>query len=502
MIHSWAHICTLLVIFAGHAHAQVVVWPGNGHGYEVVLEPGSWLKSQSSASQRMYSGMSGHLAAINSDEESRFLTATYGTVVQANVDAIWTGGLQKVGAAEPDGGWGWSTGEPLSYVNWDTFEPNNAFGTEDRIVLRPAPDSFLWNDVTGSWQGRGFIVEYGPVVPLEEVFWVGDQATCDGAIAPLAGSFHHGNNWLNYTPPHLLSVPAEAVFELNHVTPGGTNSGTTNSSPRYIYFGDFLDQRLAPCSSVFVGGGPAQVDALTMSSGQWTFDFSSPDGPTDGYLSVIDSTLIAYQGGGGLSPVVSLSLKNGVMSSGSVRIGGIGAGILEVSSTAILDSQMVVVHANGQLIGDGTASGNVIIDGGRMDPGFSPGTFTINGDFELTATSLVRIGIGGHMPTHHDRIVAGEDILLAGTVQIDFVDAFVPMVGDQFELFRAGSVFNDANAQYDLPSGYEISSLGSGLFQITAVPEPSLTMLVVLGLMSCMRCRMCASAPKTESSAV
>src|SRR5215216_4699575 len=67
----------------------------------------------------------------------------------------WLGGLQPPGSIEPAGGWMWHTGEPFSFLGWNTGEPNNNAGNEDRIDLfgYRAPLGDLWNDKAGNVAG-------------------------------------------------------------------------------------------------------------------------------------------------------------------------------------------------------------------------------------------------------------------------------------------------------------------------------------------------------------
>ena len=80
-----------------------------------------------------------HLATLTSQEETDALTRPilYG-------GDFWIGLFQRAGAAEPDGGWRWVTGEKLEYTNWDEGEPNNFAGIENHGEFLSV--SGKWND--------------------------------------------------------------------------------------------------------------------------------------------------------------------------------------------------------------------------------------------------------------------------------------------------------------------------------------------------------------------
>ena len=99
--------------------------PANGHEYSL-LQRSSWTEAQQTALE-----MGGHLAVIRSEAENAWITATFGT--HGGVPRhIWIG-LVQVGDV-----FRWVNGEPTSYSNWASGEPNNAggaLGNEDWAEL-------------------------------------------------------------------------------------------------------------------------------------------------------------------------------------------------------------------------------------------------------------------------------------------------------------------------------------------------------------------------------
>jgi len=133
----------------------------------------------------------------------------------------------------------------------------------------------------------------GALASAHQIFWYGDQATCDGTYAPSQGAFLHGNNWLNFIPP---GTSDEAAFYSELPNPL-QSSGTLGAAPYKIHFGDFNDARpFGSCNSSLIPGGPTSVGSVVVGSGDdWEFYFNSPGGPSNSApLTVLGNTTIAY----------------------------------------------------------------------------------------------------------------------------------------------------------------------------------------------------------------
>lgn len=137
------------------------------------------------------------------------------------------------------------------------------------------------------------------------------------------------------------------------------------------------------------------------------------------------------------------------------------------------------------LAGSGEVTGNVVVNGGTIAPGSSPGTVQINGDLQLLAGSVLQMEIGGLTPgTEYDRLIVTGNSTLAGEVEISFVNGFVPQVGDSFELFQTNGSFSAVGRVHvvNAPAGMSYAaSLSEGLVTITSVPEPSSITLALGG---------------------
>lgn len=115
-----------------------------------------------------------------------------------------------------------------------------------------------------------------------------------------------------------------------------------------------------------------------------------------------------------------------------------------------LNAQSVVINA-GQLRGAGMINGSVTVNGGQINPGNSPGTLEITGDFVLTEAGTLHMEVGsdGLDPAGYlyDQLIVGGDYdlqggllkfsLLDGIGIADFESDFV--IGDFFRHGTSGS---------------------------------------------------------------
>ena len=124
------------------AQSAPVFNPANHHWYALVPSgaDGSWLNAELNAQ-----ALGGNLVTINDAAEEAFLRANFGT------DPRYWIGFNDVAV---EGIWVWSSGEPVTYTNWDSGEPNNSMPPdpegEDYAVLN-------WNAATGGWNDWGHL---------------------------------------------------------------------------------------------------------------------------------------------------------------------------------------------------------------------------------------------------------------------------------------------------------------------------------------------------------
>src|SRR5215831_10672657 len=126
--------------------ASPVRWVGNGHFYDVVLAPAtiSWEGANAAAI-----AAGGYLATVTSSAENDFIFGFINNVrFWHGYSGPWLGGYQDPGTQQPNANWRWVTGEPWSYSNWQTGQPNDSGGkAEDKLQFGFGPIAAVWNDI-------------------------------------------------------------------------------------------------------------------------------------------------------------------------------------------------------------------------------------------------------------------------------------------------------------------------------------------------------------------
>lgn len=169
-------------------------------------------------------------------------------------------------------------------------------------------------------------------------------------------------------------------------------------------------------------GGPEAGDDGDVFVGASFVDFSVPVGGT-GTLNVT--------GGGS-----ELTVVDDIFVGAPIDLGGGGTsnGTLTVGDGGTINADRVVIGAGGVLNGNGgVINANLVVDGGTVAPGASPGILTVNGDFEVLNGAL-QIEIGGDQPGEFDVLnILGDFIATEPfTIDIAFIDDFAPEEGQSF----------------------------------------------------------------------
>ncbi|MEE4294568.1 MAG: C-type lectin domain-containing protein, partial [Xanthomonadales bacterium] len=150
-----ATFAVLLLAWALPLAAQPVECADNGHFFELVPGGVDWATAEAGAAAMTRNGVSGYLATIASAAENACVKAASGS------SRAWLGGND----IDVEGTWVWVTGEPWSYTNWNTGEPNDS-GGEDCLEMRGGTAS-NWNDIPcGFTAVGGYVVEFEPGVEI------------------------------------------------------------------------------------------------------------------------------------------------------------------------------------------------------------------------------------------------------------------------------------------------------------------------------------------------
>jgi hypothetical protein len=133
----------------------------NGHYYQYVTTPVTWDAAAAAITANTdgvftFNGLTGYFATVTSAEENAFIKDKVGTA------AAWLGGSD----AAVEGTWKWvggpEAGNTLTYINWNSGEPNNSGSNEDALQILSGGTG-QWNDLSAASQTLGYVVEYGGV---------------------------------------------------------------------------------------------------------------------------------------------------------------------------------------------------------------------------------------------------------------------------------------------------------------------------------------------------
>lgn len=134
--------------------------PANGHRYTKITDNASWVDSE-----QLATSLGGHLATINDASENEWV---YSTFLPYNFDWMWIG-LYEVDYNQRT--WAWSSGEPLTYLNWAPGEPSGP-GAEHWVAMEgPSYWDGQWADLSTPWSPP--IVHIGVVEVVPEPATIG-----------------------------------------------------------------------------------------------------------------------------------------------------------------------------------------------------------------------------------------------------------------------------------------------------------------------------------------
>lgn len=117
-----------------------------GHRYALILLPLNWHEARHFAER-----YGGNLAAVTTAAENEWIVQTF--TLPALGRSLWLGGTDE----GTESYWRWTDGEGWRYENWGRPEPNNEYGVEHALAMRP--DGW-WMDADGHSLRLPFIIEW------------------------------------------------------------------------------------------------------------------------------------------------------------------------------------------------------------------------------------------------------------------------------------------------------------------------------------------------------
>lgn len=137
-------------------------------------------------------------------------------------------------------------------------------------------------------------------------------------------------------------------------------------------------------------------------------------------------------------------------------------GLTTVNGTLRADDVLI---SGGTLRGGGLIEADVVMLGGTLAPGNSPGVLSIDGDYTQGTGATLAMELGGFLPGFEYDVLDVSGIAnLAGALEVDLLPGFDPAVDAYFDLLLAEDILGEFDS-VELPT----SSLGT--FSLTYVRE-------------------------------
>lgn len=152
----------------------------------------------------------------------------------------------------------------------------------------------------------------------------------------------------------------------------------------------------------------------------------------DGILRVTGNAQIGVGLGSGS---MLIQTRSQVQIDGTMTVGGPGIGNVTVHGR-IVGLGLVRAVPGGIVNGSGRITARKVENGGTIAPNLSPGTLTIEGDYEQFEDGVLEIEVAGLEPGQFDVLHITGNATLAGTVDLKFIDGFVPKPGDSVDFVK------------------------------------------------------------------
>jgi T5SS/PEP-CTERM-associated repeat protein len=171
---------------------------------------------------------------------------------------------------------------------------------------------------------------------------------------------------------------------------------------------------------------------------------------------------------------------------GDLNVGVIGAGTLTIAGDGRVAAGFVRVGPNGVIRGDGTlvvpGTSRLVENGGVIEPGLSPGTLTIEGNYVQTAGGRLEIEVTGKDAGQFDVLNVTGNATLGGRLRLEFIDGFAPRQGDMIEFLDVAGTVANSFANVELRNlapefQFEVRSIGGAMTMVALndgvfVPPP------------------------------
>lgn len=254
--------------------------PNNQHHYALItVRAGMDFSTAKANAEAMTApdGKPGYLATITNSTEWDWIKTKM--LPTAGSKAVMLGAEQAISGPEPNGGWGWTNGEPWTFTDWQSGEPNNGGSGENRVLVNVSGVK-KWFDAADVPGYTTFLVEAG-----DWANWVKDPKTGrsytyiaqSGLSWEQARALAESIPGPNGEPTYLLSITSshEQNFVTNTLLP-------TFGSPNGGWLGGYQDP----------GSNEPSADWKWVSGERWRYTNWQPGEPNNSISGSTDEDAI------------------------------------------------------------------------------------------------------------------------------------------------------------------------------------------------------------------
>jgi T5SS/PEP-CTERM-associated repeat protein len=256
---------------------------------------------------------------------------------------------------------------------------------------------------------------------------------------------------------------------------GGTGELDVKNGGTATDVGTVVGQKPGSAGTVDVNGPGSKLtdtgDLVVGESGSGGFDVMNGANASD-----MNATVGAAKGGSGT--VVVDGGGSQWNNSGSVEIGPVGTGVVDVADGGVIRANGgTMVGPNGELMGNGTVTTPTLVDHGIVmptGPGGTPGTLTVNGNYQEGSSGVLDVALGGPQPFQADQLKVDGSAKLNGTLDITSLNGFHPSIGDSYELLSSASeigVFSSISDSADTTGLSRLDIYGPNGLIVTYLPH-------------------------------
>jgi T5SS/PEP-CTERM-associated repeat protein len=389
--------------------------------------------------------------------------------VNVGASGEWTSGNLAIGI---DGGAGDLTIQDGGTVTSESAVIGQEAGSGNRVIVQGSAgaDFSTWfadNLLVGS-SGDGRLEVTDGASVKANILKIGNEALISG-LAVVSGWGTGANSTPSDIMTEFLFVGARGSLGELRIEQGGL----IEASGEQVYLGSMRGRATVIVDGVASGTGDPSTLRLT-----------NPNAALG--LGDQSAALLVIRGGGlvELDPQGTTFISSGMESepseivveganskleTGQLSVGTIGSAKAFVTLVGgTVDASSAFVGARGVIRGVGTLTvdpaDRLIVDGGTISPGLSPGVLTIQGNYEQRFDGNLLIEIGGTNSTAQDRLIVTGDAQLDGIVTFRFINGFAPKTGDRVDFLNAstlGGAFASVGVQ-NLAPGFQFDIVTTG----------------------------------------